>query len=43
MKINNAVVNSPFTGEEISKGIQQLQNEKANGHDSIRNEMFKSV
>ena len=38
----NQILDSPFTLEEISKGIKQLKNQKASGYDSISNEMIKA-
>ena len=37
---HNAILDSPFTIEEISKGIRELKLRKASGNDSISNEMI---
>ena len=38
----NSTLDSPFTADEVSKGIAQLKNKKASGNDSISNEMIKT-
>ena len=40
--IRNAILDSPFTSEEIVKGTTLLKSKKASGHDSITNEMIKA-
>ena len=37
---HDAILDSPFTIEEISKGIRELKLRKASGNDSISNEMI---
>ena len=38
----NATLDSPFSADEVSKGIAQLKNKKASDNDSISNEMIKT-
>ena len=38
----NFTLDSPFSADKVSKGIAQLKNKKASGHDSISNEMIKT-
>ena len=40
--IRNTIFNSPFTSEEIVKGITFLKSKKASGNDSVTNEMIKA-
>ena len=40
--IRNAILDSPFTSEEIVKGTTLLKSKKSSGHDSISNEMIKA-
>ena len=40
--IRNTIFNSPFTSEEIVKGITFLKSKKASGNDSVSNEMIKA-
>ena len=39
----NSTLDSPFTADEVSKGIAQLKNKKASSNDSISNEMIKTT
>ena len=38
----NFTLDSPFSADKVSKGIAQLKNKKASGHDSFSNEMIKT-
>ena len=40
--IMNAILDSPFTSEEIVKGTSVLKSKKVSGHDSIKNNMIKA-
>ena len=40
--LRNTIIDSPFTSEEIVKGIALLKSKKASGYDSISNEMIKA-
>ena len=42
INLDNSSLNSPFTIEELRKGIKALKNGKASGHDKIVNEMLKA-
>ena len=38
----NSALDSPFSADEVFKGIAQLKNKKASGNDLIGNEMIKT-
>ena len=40
INIRNAILDSPFTSEEIIKGTTLLKSKKASGHDSISDEII---
>ena len=40
--IKNSILDSPFTSEEIVKGIALLKSKEASGHDFISNEVIKA-
>ena len=42
INLDNSNLNSPFTIDELRKGIKSLKNDKASGHDKIVNEVLKA-